>query len=1007
ATAKAATTSLRQHLLRTGQELDPWQYLSDAAAALDSSDWPSVQRNTSFFDNIVRPQDYARSDQLRCDPHSLDFMVHDFDAGFHQRYRTKAALPSDPVPVEFGSFSHQPEPLTTGRCLDLRLVDFDLDDRLDVLLLLEDALLVYHQVQEGRAWTELVRHPLPTGYNRFLAADLYMVDDTKRSRKMSRPADAGEAAGLQGPRHNTYMGIVLFGDQGIRILRNNLDLPADTDSPVFDTVAQPTGFSALRGILAICPGDLDHDGDLDLAVSSSTGISLWFNRGNMTYVNMSSLSSLPAATNKVTTLAAVDWDRDVDLDLLAMGPGEDAFGILENHRHGQFRWRPLNASYPDVAPGTDIRVAELDGNVSWDLVTAGPTGLRTLLTTTSRPGSVKFLRALTTNTSSTSHLCPCDYDNDGHTDLLCLVDQKITLYRGSPAGALEQVSAPGLGDRSDVLGIRVGDLDMDGDLDLAILTPTGFELKQNNGGNANHWLDIRIIGKDDEQQTGRVNHYGIGSLLEIQAAGKYQAQVVTAETTHFGLGRSERADLARMLLTNGIPQGVVRPATNQLLAEPQVTKGSCPFIYTWRNGSFEFLTDCLWGAPIGLQVAEGTTVPGRPWEYLAIRGQQLHPENGVYRIKFTEELWEAAYFDHAKLLVVDHPANTDIYTNEKVGPAVIAQPAIHSVGERRLPRAVTDQHGNSLAEPLAAADGHYAKAYDTKYRQGLVDEHFIEIDLGPLPAAAPLKLFLTGWIQPTDTSLNIAFSQNPDLSGPRLPYLQTLDTQGNWQTIMSYMGFPGGKNKTIVVDLSEHLLPQSNRIRVVTSAEIYWDHIFFTTVATEAPMNVTVVLPNAAHLQYRGFSQRLPRQPLGPELFTHASKSTAPLWPPMHGNFTRYGSVLPLLTKSDDQMVILGSGDALLVEFPVPPRTLPKGWTRDFILHTVGWDKDADLNTVYGQTVEPLPFQAMTSYPTPPTQLQGTSLAYRDYLDRYQNRRQHPLRFWRYVHDYLPEKSRQ
>jgi hypothetical protein len=255
--------------------------------------------------------------------------------------------------------------------------------------------------------------------------------------------------------------------------------------------------------------------------------------------------------------------------------------------------------------------------------------------------------------------------------------------------------------------------------------------------------------------------------------------------------------------------------------------------------------------------------------------------------------------------------------------------------------------------------------------------------------------------------LNIAFSQNPDLSGPRLPYLQALDAQGHWQTIMSYMGFPGGKTKTIAVDLTGQLLPESNLIRVVTSAEIYWDHIFFTTGATEAPMNVTAVLPTAAHLQYRGFSKRLPRQPLGPELFTHASKSMAPLWPPMHGNFTRYGNVLPLLTESDDQMVILGSGDALLVEFPASPATLPAGWTRDFILHTVGWDKDADLNTVYGQSVEPLPFQAMSSYPTPPTQPHTTSNSYREYLDRYQNRSQHPLRFWRYVHDYLPEKSRQ
>ncbi len=62
-------------------------------------------------------------------------------------------------------------------------------------------------------------------------------------------------------------------------------------------------------------------------------------------------------------------------------------------------------------------------------------------------------------------------------------------------------------------------------------------------------------------------------------------------------------------------------------------------------------------------------------------------------------------------------------------------------------------------------------------------------------------------------------------------------------------------------------------------------------------------------------------------------------------------------------MVVMGPGDELTVEFSVPKDAPPEGWTRDFVLYNVGWDKDADLNTVYGQSSEPYPFKAMTRYP--------------------------------------------
>ena len=62
-------------------------------------------------------------------------------------------------------------------------------------------------------------------------------------------------------------------------------------------------------------------------------------------------------------------------------------------------------------------------------------------------------------------------------------------------------------------------------------------------------------------------------------------------------------------------------------------------------------------------------------------------------------------------------------------------------------------------------------------------------------------------------------------------------------------------------------------------------------------------------------------------------------------------------------MVVIGAGDEIAVEFSVPEKPIPEGWKRDFVLHCVGWDKDADLNTLSGQTIGPIPFRDMSSYP--------------------------------------------
>ncbi|OYW14452.1 MAG: hypothetical protein B7Z55_15790, partial [Planctomycetales bacterium 12-60-4] len=98
----------------------------------------------------------------------------------------------------------------------------------------------------------------------------------------------------------------------------------------------------------------------------------------------------------------------------------------------------------------------------------------------------------------------------------------------------------------------------------------------------------------------------------------------------------------------------------------------------------------------------------------------------------------------------------------------------------------------------------------------------------------------------------------------------------------------------------------------------------------------------------------------------------------------------------DDRLVVMSSGDEISLAFRVPEQPLPVGWKRDFFLHNVGWDKDADLHTVYGQTVEPFPFQGMGGYPYPPEIEPPQTPAYLDYMRTFQTRPAAVDRFWRW-----------
>ena len=922
----------------------------EGATAVDSGDWNTVLRNASVIGNVITPEVATQNDRKLVRPHHLEFLIRDFSDEFQRDVKLPQPPFPDPIDVTL-------TPITTALAAQpgvraARIADMTLDRQQDIVTVDDSTIRVW--TQADGTWAEAFSAAAGTGLR-----GLCLFDIDRDAADTTIQTDTGPILYAEAD-----LDAIVFGASGITVLHNNLD--KDSGQRSFAAVEQAPEFAALRDVLAVLPVDFDHDGDLDLVVSTKSGLSLWLNLDDSTFADNSQYSVLPPADARIHQMIAVDWDRNVSIDIVCLGNG--VAGYLQNVLHGQLRWQPF---VDEGKPLSDVRALTLldaDANFSWDLIAGGTDSSRLFKTSNPDAGLTRFDAPADVSQGASDGVTTADIDNDGFLDLLTWHGQSLVALRGGPLGQFETVEKLASELPSTINSCDVADVDSDGDLDVLVTCADSVELLRNDGGNANHWLDLPIRGEaalEAQRRSERVNLHGIGSFVELQAGTLYQPRVVTGPSMHFGLGKLDAADNVRVVWTNGVPEHVIQPRHQQVIVLQQNLKGSCPYLYTWDGEKFAFYTDCLWAAPIGLQPVEGTLLPPREWEYLKVDGEALKPRNGEYVLKLTEELWEIGYFDSVRLLAVDHPADVEIFSNEKVGPPSISQHKVHTVRSPQTPVAAVDQAGRDVLLKIEKQDDVWLQCWDRRLKQGLTEPHFLEVDLGQLQDPQQITLFLTGWIRPTDTSLNVAITQRPDLEPTSPPAISVPDESGNWINVRPYMGFPGGKTKTIAVDLSDVFPTDDYRVRIATTMEIYWDHVFFTVDESPAEVRTTDLPLLTAALGYRGFSKRLPHSGngRGPESYDYSTVSQRPHWPPMEGRLTGYGNVLELLAATDQQQVTLGAGDELELRFSADAPPLADGWKRDFILHNVGWDKDADLNTVFGQSVDPLPFAGMVGYP--------------------------------------------
>lgn len=716
----------------------------------------------------------------------------------------------------------------------------------------------------------------------------------------------------------------------------------------------------------LCAVDFDHDGDLDVALVGAFGLRLLRNDaagsgGELTAVGPD--AGLP--TGALTWIVVEDFDTDQDVDLLVGGAA--GTHLASNARGGRFE--DASARVADLAP-TDRRpfVHDLDGDARPDLLWPG--GAEALEARLALP-SGRLARAERRVSGCPAPARLVDLDLNGVLDVVTLEPESGRLRGvqnvGTAGSSPFDLALPAGGALSGPFWI--GDLDADLALEVVAAGDAGlvvWDAQPPDGGA----MLLSVAGVKD-------NSKGVGAIVELRAGAVYQRHFWPGCSKLLGVGPVAQLDWLRITWPNGVRQfdprrdlGDRRVGSDPLLEFRQIEGlvGSCPFLYSWNGETYEFVSDVLGITPLGLPMAPGQLVPPDHDEYVLVTGEQLVPRDGVLELQFTEELREVTYLDRVRLDVVDHPIGSEIFPDERFTFPPFPEPHTHTVVDPLAPVSATDGDGRDWTAELAATDDAYAAPFELAPPQylGLATPHVLELAFDPerIRGAAKIRLVLTGWFYWTDASVNVAVARDPNWSFVP-PILSVPDGEGGWRDTGPPIGFPAGKTKTMVIDVTELVVRDDPRLRLFSTLRLYWDSIRLAVCDDDAELVVTSLEPTGANLWRRGFSApQLDADPHQPARFVWDELADRPRWNPHPGLYTKLGEVRPLVEAIDDRFVVMGTGEALTLRFDagaLPP--VPDGFRRDYLVFLDGWAKDRDPNTVEALYVEPLPFHGMSGYP--------------------------------------------
>jgi tetratricopeptide (TPR) repeat protein len=775
--------------------------------------------------------------------------------------------------------------------------------------------------------------------------------------------------------------LVLAGAGGVRLMRQ--DSPAAfTDVTAQSKLPKSVTNAAYSGAWAV---DIEADGDLDIVLGAKDGApTVLRNNGDGTFLAIHPFSGISGLSG----FAWADFDGDGNPDA-AIIDGAGHLHVFMNERQGQFRERPLPVSISAVKA---IAVADANNDGILDLLAVERDGAILRISDKNEGESwetaeIARVPDVANNLASDVRLQVADLDNNGALDLILSITsgagKGALIWLGGENGTFTPMNSPS----GPALVFTAADLRGNGHLDLLGLTADGQPVQALSQSSKNyHW---QVVRPHAVQAVGdqRINPFGVGGEIEVRSGLLVQKQPITGPQLHFGLGERTEAEVVRVVWPNGTVRAEFGVKADQDVVTEQRLKASCPFLYAYNGKQMEFVKDAVpWGSAIGLRINTiGSAQIAATGEWYKIGREQLVPHDGYYDIRVTAELWEVYYYDYLALTAVDHPVGTEIYVDErfvippaKLGITIVSTP--HDIAR------ATDDTGQDVTDLVRNLDGKAVSSFGRGQFQGITRDHYLEVDLGDdAPKSGPLYLIAQGSIHDTESSVNVAITQGSRWRAHGLS-VEVPDGHGGWVTAQDNLGFPAGRKKTILFNLTNVFRPGTpRRVRLRTNLEIYWDAIHWAQGAPDTPLKQVTLDPTLADLHYRGYSvMHMPVGAGAPEVPDYnVIEGTNQRWRDLIGYYTRYGDVRELLKTIDDRYVIVNSGDELSMRFAEQPPP-PPGWVRDFVIKGDGWIKDGDYNSTFSKTVLPLPYHAKNEYTVRPGALED-EWVYRQHPEDWKN----------------------
>ena len=765
--------------------------------------------------------------------------------------------------------------------------------------------------------------------------------------------------------------------------------------------------------------DIDSDGDLDFLAfrtgkdSAPTANSVYNSNGDGSHKDVAGALGLALADVPVGAVIYDDFDGDRDLDMVIFPAGKTAALAWVNDRVGKFRMLDAANTGLSTTNAVSATSGDPDKDGDRDILVFSDKGVELYANaggfTFAADKSFSDQHGKLGGTGGQF----ADMDNDGDLDIV-IADARRTEGGRGPVLLINDwprkrfLNAAKI-DPGNLLGAVktkgnascvVADFTGDGKCDI-LLAPSGAEsMLIANATPGGHWIELDLRGTRERGRKARSNSSAIGARVEIKTGMVFQQFMVGGSSgpaampparVHIGLGRNPKIDWLRIVWPDAVVQAEIEVAADRVLkvSEVQRKTSSCPYLFAWNGSRFEFVADFGGVGGLGYLVAPGVYAKPDPTEYLRI--PRLEPRNGEYVLQCMTPLEEITYFDEAKLIAIDHPEGTDVWPNEMMAINA-APPKAELFCYRKAidPVAAVNEKGDDVTDKVLRIDRHYAGATGVSGKfMGLADDHFVELDFGDrlskLAKDARLVMFLHGWVEYGYSSTNYAAHQAGKLA--KAPTISVL-RNGKWVDLFTEVGYPAGIQHMMTLEVTGKIRPGDSKIRIASNMELYWDRIFLAEHLGASVIKTKEASVRSANLHFRGYPREYSPDGHHPVLSDYDNLDHALPWKLMSGQYTRYGEVSEILGQADDCYVIMGRGEELTLRFAASAfGPAPKGMRRSFILKTDSFCKDMDLYTAYPDTVKPLPFHSMSSYPYGPKEKYPDTPKTRAYRRKYNTRK--------------------